>query len=96
MEVFYKSGNTQITDEINPVCRLGGLFLDLFLIGINPALSFDRAGFFSKVLLIFIEFGLCPIYAHESSFSPPAGIIIIMIIITGGNYNYNWKSDYNL
>ncbi len=45
----------------------------------------------------FIEFGPCPIYAQKSYFLQPAAIIIIIMIImiTGVNHNYNSVSDGN-
>ena len=67
---------------------VGNLLIDIYII----------ISFFSVSL--FIEFGPCPIYVQKSSFWAPAGIIIIIMIvmITGGNYNYNFASDgnYNL
>ena len=39
----------------------------------------------------------CPTYAHSSSFSGPAEIMVIMMIVDGGNnYNYNFLiPNYN-
>ena len=47
---------------------------------------------FLKVFSIqlLIEFGLRPTYAYNSSFSPPAEMIIAAVVVDGGpNYNYN-------
>ena len=51
-----------------------------------------------SIFRCFIEFGLRPTYAYNSSFSPPAEMIIIIAVVDGGpNYNYNFpipKSNY--
>ena len=60
---------------------------------------------FTIPLIVIIEFGPGPIYAHGSSFLPNPGIIIIMImmmvrraeiiiIIVNRIINYNCNSDY--
>ena len=45
---------------------------------------------------IMFEFGPRPTYESNSSFSPPAEIIIMVIVAGGNNYNYNFLiPNYN-